>query len=106
MDEAVVYNRRVEKNKKFQFELQFKKNGVFIDVSTWQFHFYLINSIKVIKWDIENAGFTRPNNYTINFEKTPEEVFAIETGNYTISLLETNDDMIDNEIMNGIWFFD
>lgn len=112
MEEVVEYNRRVDRNKIQIFEVNFKLNGAFIDISDWEFRFLLKNSVQVTQWDIQNADFSRPNDYTIKFIKTPEQVYAVEEGNYTISLLATYTgeaykkfNMIDNELMKGIWYF-
>jgi len=112
MVDVSVFNRLVDRNRILIFRLDFKLNGVFIDISTWEFNFLLTNGIGVVKWDIQNADFTRPANYSIMFQKTPEEVFAEEVGNYNISLLATYSgmeypdlNMINNEIMKGTWYF-
>lgn len=107
MAQFVTYNFRVDRQKVLPFRLKFrdKDTGEYIDVSTWEFNFILKNNLGDIIWNIQNADFTRPNDYTIFFEKTVNEVGSVDVGNYIISLLQTNNDMTNNEIMNGTWYF-
>lgn len=107
MAQTVTYNFKVDRQKKLPFRLSFrdKDTGESIDVSTWEFKFTLTNNIQVDVWTILNADFSRPDDYTIYFEKSVSDVNAVPAGNYIISLLATNTEMTDNEIMNGTWQF-
>jgi len=106
MAKPVVYNLEVDRQEIYVFDLEFEDdNDVFQDVSTWEFNFTLKNNLGDIVWEVINAEFTRPENYRIYFEKTQLEVEAVDVGNYVISLLATNDNWTNNEIMTGIWSF-
>lgn len=107
MPEITEFNFRVDRNVlfKFRFRLREKYTGVYVDFTTWEFKFTLTNGIDVDVWVLENSDFTRPDEFTIYFEKSIAEVNAMSIANYIPSLLATNADMIDNEIMGGIWYF-
>lgn len=104
---AKPYNRAVSKEEILSnsFQVRNKATQENEDISTWEFHFTLTDSDDVVIWDITNGLFTRPDNYTISFEKTVAQVAAVDDGFYTISLLVTNSTMTDYEWINGTWQF-
>jgi hypothetical protein len=106
MAKPVVFNNEIDRQEIYVFDLEFADdNDIYQDVSTWEFNFTLKNNLGDIIWEIANADFTRPNNYTIYFEKSQPQVEAVAVGNYTISLLATNNDWTNNEILKGTWAF-
>ena len=106
MAKPAVYNTEIDKEEIYVFDLEFANDeDVYQDVSTWEFNFTLKNKLGDVIWEIQNADFTRPFDYEIYFEKSVAEVGAVDDGNYTISLLATNDEWTDNEILIGTWSF-
>lgn len=105
MASSVTYNRAVDKQQVLVFTLKVREGNDFIDISTWQFNFKLINAVNVVIWNILNSDFSRPDIYTVKFQKSVSDLSSVINAPYTISLLVTNSDMINNEIMNGQWNF-
>ena len=107
MAKPVTLNNEIDRQQKFPFGMSIrnKNTGELIDISTWQFNFTLKNNLGDVIWNIPNADISRPTIYKIYFEKSVAELEEVPSANYTPSLLATNTDMTDNEIMKGTWFF-
>ncbi len=101
----VTYNRFVDKQQVLSFTLKIREGNDFIDISAWSFNFKLRNAVSAVIWDIINADFSRPDIYTVSFQKSVAELSTVISALYTISLLATNTEMINNEIMDGQWQF-
>ncbi len=105
MPTPVTYNRAVDKNQTFFFQLKVREGNDYVDISTWDFEFILKTKVGAIIWDVLNADFTRPDNFTIRFQKSVSDLSSVTNGLYIISLLVTNTDMTNNEYMTGQWEF-
>lgn len=99
---AQEFNTQFDPNEKFVWEIEFLENDdTPIDVSTWTFQFILTSPSSTTVWTINNADFTRPNNYTVSFEKSQATINALATGIYTFSFKVTNTDVTNDEWVSG-----
>jgi len=105
MPTPVTYNRAVDRNQTFYFQFKMRQGNDYIDISTYEFEFILKTKVGAIIWDVLNADFTRPDNFTIRFQKSISELSAVPIGLYVMSFLVTNTDMTNNEYMTGLWEF-
>ena len=105
MPTPVTYNRAVDKNQTFFFQFKMRQGNDYIDISAYEFEFLLKTKVGAIIWDVLNADFTRPDNFTIRFQKSISDLSSVANGLYNMSFLVTNTDMTDNEYMVGLWEF-
>lgn len=107
MPTPVTYNRFVDKQQVFSFLLKIRDSSTqqYVDISAWQFNFILYDSNLAVVWNVQNADFTRADNYTISFSKSVAQLSSVTDGIYTITLLVTNTDMTNNQYMQGTWKF-
>jgi len=75
-----------------------------IDISSWSFHYIVSDSDGNVVWDILNGDFSRPSTGVITFTKTVADLASL-LGLYSLRLLVTKSDAIDDPYMIGLYEF-
>src|SRR5678809_1339989 len=75
-----------------------------IDISSWSFHYIVSDSDGNVVWDILNGDFSRPSTGVITFTKTVADLASL-LGLYTLRLLVTKSDAVDDPYMIGLYEF-
>lgn len=75
-----------------------------IDISSWSFHYIVSDSDGNVVWDILNGDFSRPSTGVITFTKTVADLASL-LGLYSLRLLVTKSDAVDDPYMIGLYEF-
>jgi len=75
-----------------------------IDISSWSFHYIVSDSDGNVVWDVLNGDFSRPSTGVITFTKTVADLASL-LGLYSLRLLVTKSDAVDDPYMIGLYEF-
>lgn len=100
MASSATYNIQLDSSEKFVWNVSFKNDDDSeLDVSEYEFRFEMKNSTGAVVW---NETITdRPNNYTVQFEKSQPVISALPSGVYTYSFYVTNSSVTDDIWVSG-----
>ena len=102
MANSATYNFQFDPSEKFVWNISFsEEDDSPVDISSYTFKFELKNSSGTIIWLMSDAGISRPNNNTIQFEKSRSEVAALAAGVYSYNFYVTNQSVIDDVWVSG-----
>ncbi len=102
MAKPVTANLQFDPGEKFVWDLSFyDDDNNPIDVSAYTFTFTLLNSVGATIWSLVNSDFTRPNNFSVRFERSSSIISALPSGTYTYSFKVTNSEVTADEWVNG-----
>lgn len=97
MASSAVYNIQFDASEKFVWNVSFANDDdTQLDVSDYSFRFELKNSSGSTVWD--ETVMSRPNNSTIQFEKSQSIISDLPQGVYTYSFYVTN-----SSVTNDVW---